>query len=79
MKDPCHSNYPRSLLSSVGLRNMIRSWATTIDGQTVQSRWGKVGRQKLEDAGTLCPERMKTIDDKIFGYSLTFVGKSKER
>ena len=30
-----------------------------------QPRWGKVGKQKIEDAGPLYPERMKTVDDEI--------------
>jgi len=42
----------------------------------VEPRWGKVGRQKIEDAGSLCPERMKTIDDEILDHALKFVGKA---
>ena len=42
---------------------MVHSWATNVDDPTVQSRWGKVGKQKIEDAGELCPKRMETIDD----------------
>ena len=76
MEDPCHPNYPPALKASVGPRNMVHSWATTIDDQTVQPRWGKVGRQKIEDAGQLCPERMKTIDDEILDYALKFVSKA---
>ena len=28
-------------------------------------RWGKVGMQKIEDAGPLYPKRMETVDDEI--------------
>jgi hypothetical protein len=31
------------------------SWATTTDDPTVMPRWGKIGKQKIEDAGTLYP------------------------
>ena len=31
----------------------------------MQPRWGKVGKQKIEDAGTLYPKRMETVDDEI--------------
>jgi arylsulfatase A-like enzyme len=67
MEDPCHRNYPPALKTSVGPRNMVHSWATTVDDPTDQPRWGKVGKQKIEDAGELCPKRMETIDDEIFG------------
>src|SRR5947207_9519280 len=77
MEDPCHPNYPSSLKASVGPRNLIHSWATSTDDATVEPRWGKVGRQKIEDDGSLCPERMKTIDDEILGYAFKFVGKAK--
>jgi arylsulfatase len=56
MEDPAHPNYPQELLATVGPRNMVHSWATTTDDTTVMPRWGKVGKQKIEDAGTLYPE-----------------------
>jgi arylsulfatase len=77
MEDPCHVNYPPALKGSVGPRNMLHSWATSSDNQTVEPRWGKVGRQRIEDAGTLCPERMKTIDNEILDYALKFASKAK--
>src|SRR6266566_464073 len=65
MEDPCHPNYPQDLRPLVGPRNMLHTWATTVDDVTIQPRWGKVGKQKIEDAGTLYPERMKTVDNEI--------------
>src|SRR5437660_3121757 len=41
MEDPSHRNYPQSLLTTVGPRNMVHSWATDVDDPTVQPRWGK--------------------------------------
>jgi len=40
-------------------------------------RWGKIGKQKIEDAGTLYPERMKTVDNEIRDLALTFIEKAK--
>src|SRR4051812_29382662 len=57
MEDPSHPNYPPELKDKVGPRNMVHSWATDRDDPTEQPRWGKVGRQKIEDAGTLYPKR----------------------
>ncbi|MEI6270293.1 MAG: arylsulfatase [Methylococcaceae bacterium] len=77
MEDPSHPNYPQELLNVVGPRNMVHSWATDKDDATVMPRWGKIGKQKIEDAGTLYPERMKTVDDEIRDLSFKFIEKAK--
>jgi len=77
MEDPSHRNYPQALKETVGPRNMIHSWATTADDATVQPRWGKIGKQRIEDAGTLYPERMKTVDDEIRDLAFKWLDKSK--
>ncbi|MBV8189914.1 MAG: arylsulfatase [Alphaproteobacteria bacterium] len=77
MEDPSHRNYPPALKDRVGPRNMIHSWATATDDQTVQPRWGKIGKQRIEDAGALYPERMKTVDDEILDFALKFIDKAK--
>jgi arylsulfatase A-like enzyme len=78
MEDPAHPNYPKDLLDTVGPRNMVHSWATETDDQTDMPRWGKVGKQKIEDAGTLYPERMKTVDDEIRDKAFSFIDKAKQ-
>jgi arylsulfatase A-like enzyme len=70
MEDPCHRNYPPALKATVGPRNMVHSFATNVDNPTVMPRWGKVGRQKIEDAGEMCPKRMETVDDEILAKAL---------
>ncbi len=77
MEDPAHPAYPQELLDKVGPRNMIHSWATDKDDVTVDPRWGKIGKQKIEDAGKLYPKRMETVDDEILDLSLKFVDKAK--
>jgi arylsulfatase A-like enzyme len=77
MEDPAHPGYPQDLLNVVGPRNMVHSWATEIDDPTVMPRWGKVGKQKIEDAGTLYPKRMETVDDEIRDLSFKFMDKAK--
>jgi arylsulfatase A-like enzyme len=78
MEDPCHRNYPQALRDRVGPRNMLHSWATDTDDSTVQPRWGKIGKQKIEDAGQLCPDRMKTVDDEILDKALKFTDKARK-
>ena len=77
MEDPSHRNYPPALKDTVGPRNMVHSWATDTDDPTVQPRWGKIGKQRIEDAGPLFPERMKTVDDEILADALKFLDKAK--
>jgi len=78
MEDPAHPNYPQNLLNVVGPRNMVHSWATDVDDPTEQPRWGKIGKQRIEDAGPLYPKRMETVDDEIRDLALNFIDKSKK-
>jgi len=57
---------------------MLHSYATNVDDPTVQPRWGKVGKQKIEDAGELCPKRMETVDDEILANALKFLDKARQ-
>ena len=78
MEDHCHRNYPPELQKTVGARNMVHSWATNVDDPTVDPRWGKVGKQRVEDAGELCPKRMETVDDEILANALKWVDKARQ-
>ncbi len=77
MEDPSHPNYPQDLKDKIGPRNMVHSWATDKDDTTVDPRWGKIGKQRIEDAGTLYPDRMETVDDEILEHTLKFIDKAK--
>jgi arylsulfatase len=77
MEDPCHRNYPPAAKAVVGPRNIVHSWATGTDDPTEQPRWGKIGRQRIEDAGPLCPDRMTTVDDEILSHALKFLDKAR--
>ena len=78
MEDFAHPAYPKELLDKVGPRNMVHSWATTTDDATVDPRRGKIGKQKIEDASTLFPKRMETVDDEILDLSLKFADKAQK-
>jgi arylsulfatase A-like enzyme len=75
---PSHRNYPPALKDTVGPRNMVHCWATDKDDPTEQPRWGKIGKQKIEDAGTLYPKRMETVDDEILELALKFADKAQK-
>jgi len=84
MEDPFHPGYPPAKKDKVGPRNLIHSVATDTDDPTVEPRWGKVGKQKIEDEGPLPPHpmqgikyNMETVDDTILANALQFIDKSK--
>jgi arylsulfatase A-like enzyme len=77
MEDPSHRNYPPALKDTIGPRNMVHSWATNVDDPTVQPRWGKIGKQRVEDAGPLYPKRMETVDDEILKFALDFIDNAR--
>src|SRR5437870_3829659 len=78
MEDPANRNYPPALEDTVGPRNMVHSWATDTDDPPGMPGWGKIGKQKIEDAGTLYPKRMETVDDEIRDLAISFMDKAKK-
>ena len=57
MSDPYWYSFPRdqAFRDKYGPRNLVHSWATDNDDQTVMPRWGKVGKQRIVDEGPLPP------------------------
>src|SRR6266550_3945525 len=78
MEDPAHPGYPQELLKKVGPRKRGHGWATEKDDETEMPRWGKIGKQKIEDAGTLYPKRMETVDDEIQELAFKFMDRAKK-
>ncbi|HVJ37273.1 MAG TPA: arylsulfatase [Stenotrophomonas sp.] len=60
-------------------RGVIHSWATDKDDATVQPRWGKVGKQKIEDTGPLNIERMETCDDEFVAAAKDFIQRAQDK
>jgi arylsulfatase len=61
-EEPEMENYPKDpkFRERFGPRGVMKSWATDKDDPTVEKRWGKVGKQKIEDTGPLTRKRMET-------------------
>jgi arylsulfatase len=55
MSDPYWFDYPQDWLDKTGPRNLVHCWATDTDDTTEQPRWGKIGKQKIQDEGPLPP------------------------
>jgi arylsulfatase A-like enzyme len=85
MEDPFYYTYPADWKATVGPRNLVHSIATDVDDQTVEPRWGKVGKQKITDEGPLPPGPMPgikydmtTFDEVITASSIAFMDKAKK-
>ena len=74
-EDPESRTYPRypRFLQALGPRGVLRCKASDRDDPTDQPRWGKVGRQTIEDTGPLNKKRMETIDDETSGAAIDFM------
>jgi arylsulfatase len=53
-------------------RGVIHSWATDQDDPAEDKRFGRVGKQRIEDTGPLTRKRMETIDDETTAAAMDF-------
>jgi arylsulfatase A-like enzyme len=56
-----------------GPRGVMHCWASDTDDPTEQPRWGRVGKQKIEDTGPLTKKRMETCDDEFVGAAKDWI------
>lgn len=87
MSDPYWHSYPKDpeFRKKYGPRNVLHCWASQEDDQTVEPRWGKIGKQKIVDDGPLPPHpikgikyNMETFDDVLVKDSCDFMDKAKQ-
>jgi len=57
---------------------VLHCWATEKDDTTDEPRWGKVGRQKIEDTGPLTRKRMETCDDEFVAAAKDFIKRAND-
>jgi arylsulfatase len=69
---PPEKDFPR-FREQFGPRGVIHSWATDVDDPTEEPRWGRVGKQKIEDTGPLTQKRMETCDDDFAAAAKDFI------
>ncbi|WP_353085738.1 arylsulfatase [Stenotrophomonas sp.] len=65
-------------IETIKPRGVIHSFATDKDDSTDQKRWGKVGKQKIEDTGPLDRKRMLTCDDDFADRAKGFIKKAND-
>ena len=74
---PSKKEFPK-FFETFGPRGVIRSWATNKDDPTEMPRWGKVGKQKIEDTGPLTKKRMESCDDEFVLAAKDFIKRQHE-
>ena len=74
-EEPEQRTYPRdpAFRKQFGPRGVLRCKATDRDDPTEHPRWGKVGKQTIEDTGPLTKKRMETIDDETSAAAIDFM------
>ena len=74
-EEPENPDYPKdpAFKARYGPRGVLRCAATTTDDPTVDPRFGRVGRQRIEDTGPLTAKRMETIDDETCNAAVDFI------
>jgi arylsulfatase A-like enzyme len=74
-EDPEDPDYPKdsAFKAKFGPRGVIKSKASDHDDQTIDPRFGKVGKQTIEDTGPLDKKRMETIDDETTAAAIDFM------
>ena len=74
-EEPELPDYPKDpeYFKKFGPRGVLHTWATDTDDQTVDPRFGKVGKQKIEDTGALTKKRMETVDDETSTAAIDFM------
>ena len=82
-EEPEHADYPSekdfpNFRRNFGPRGVLHSFATDVDDPTVDARFGRVGKQKIEDTGPLTRKRMQTIDDDIAARGADFIERQQK-
>ncbi len=74
---PPEEDFPR-FKERFGPRGVMHSWAIDEDDPTEHPRWGRVGRQRIEDTGPLNRKRMEKVDLEFIEAAIDFIKRQKE-
>ncbi len=74
-EEPELPDYPKdpAYLAKFGPRGVLRCMANERDDPIVQARFGKIGKQTIEDTGPLTKKRMETIDDETSAAAIDYM------
>jgi arylsulfatase A-like enzyme len=71
-EDPAYPKDP-AFRAQFGPRGVLRTRAADRDDPTVDPRFGRVGRQTIEDTGPLTSERQKNVDTEFLNAATDFI------
>jgi len=76
-EEPEGPDYPKDpfFQEKFAPRGVLHCVATAKDDPTIQPRWGRVGKQTVEDTGPLTKKRMETVDEEITAHALDWMEK----
>ena len=79
-EEPELPDYPKdpAYVKKFGPRGVLKCKATDRDDPTVDPRFGKIGKQTIEDTGALTKKRMETIDDETSTAAIDFMKREHE-
>ena len=79
-QEPECPDYPKmpEFKEHFGPRGVMHCWATNVDDNTVDPKWGKVGAQKITNTGPLTVKRMETVDEEFLNGALSFIDKANK-
>jgi arylsulfatase A-like enzyme len=60
-----------------GPRGVLHTYATDTADETVDPRFGKVGKQRIVDTGPLTRKRMETVDGELISEGIKFMDKAQ--
>ncbi len=74
-EEPELPDYPKdpAYRAKFGPRGVLKCKATDRDDPTVDPRFGRVGKQTIEDTGALTKKRMETIDDETSAAAVDYM------
>ncbi len=74
-EEPELPDYPKdpAYRAKFGPRGVLKCKATDKDDTTSDPRFGKIGKQTIEDTGALTKKRMETIDDETSAAAIDFM------
>lgn len=80
-EEPENPDYPKppeypNFYARFGPRGVLHSFASDKDDPTEDGRFGRVGKQTIEDTGPLTKKRMETVDDEFLAGAMNFIDRS---
>ncbi|MGO7870003.1 arylsulfatase [Rhizobium leguminosarum] len=77
-EEPENPDYPKDpqFRAKFGPRGVLKCKASETDDPTEDPRFGRVGKQTIEDTGPLNRKRMETVDEEFLGAAKDFIDRS---